>query len=467
MYEYKDGRVVKKEITKEKGIYTSLIYFKDIFNTTFKLPVNLDKEELLIKAEENVFNESSLDLTKEYKINYYFKKFDDYYLVDAFIAEVGVLEERFASFVKQVKYIDFISPAFYVFSEYYDIQNVSAANDIFIYFTEEDAFVAGYKDKEFIFVKSLDKFSKLLAATDLKKEEIIKLLKEKGLNKELYENEDLFNQIDSFFSQFFMKVNNLINYSKNFYHIENINNIYFYSDMEINNFFETYAPFWDLSGISFKKFAIDSEYDPFEYCAVIYNAKHLTDEEVNFSVFLRPPKFYKTQSGQFILFSLFVLLLVLGDAGYRYFVINQQENDILMLKKSLQKKEKKLKLTKLYIKKYKNNIKKEREIIANIDTQINDIASKINYLYDIKTAKLTFNEIAEIVNFTAKNNLKLINFSKNNDQIQVTIQSGLDNSNLIPKLLKKLLYLGYKDISSKKIENNQNSYTTVIKYTDE
>jgi len=107
MYEYKDGRVVKKEITKEKGIYTSVIYFKDIFNTTFKLPVNLDKEELLIKAEENVFNESSLDLTKEYKINYYFKKFDDYYLVDAFIAEVGVLEERFASFVKQVKYIDF------------------------------------------------------------------------------------------------------------------------------------------------------------------------------------------------------------------------------------------------------------------------------------------------------------------------------------------------------------------------
>jgi len=467
MYEYKDGRVVKKEIKKDKGVYTSLIYFKDVFDNTFKLSADLEGEELLIKAEEHIFNESSLDLTKEYKINYHFKKFDDYYLVDAFIAEAEVLQNRFAPFIKQVKYIDFISPAFFVFEEYYDIQNLSPANDIFIYFTEEDAFITGFKDKKFVFVKSLDKFSKLSAAVDLKKEELIKLLKEKGLNRELYENEELFNKIDTFFSQFFMKVSNLINYSKNFYHIETFKHIYFYSDMEINNFFETYSPFWNLSGIELKKFEIESEYDPFEYCAAVYNAKHFNDENINFSIFLRPPKFYKTQSGQFIIFSIVVLLLVLSDAGYQYFVINQQENKILTLKKVLKKREKKLKLTKLYIKKYQNKIQKERKNIANVDIQLNDISSKIDYLYDIKTERPVFNEIAEVVNFTTINGLKIVSFDKNDSTLQLTVRTSIEKSELIARLLKRLLELGYKDISSKKIENRENSYLTVIKYSDE
>ena len=467
MYEYKDGRVVKKEIKKEKGIFTSLIYFKDIFNNTFKLPVDLSEEELLIKAEEYIFNESSLDLSKEYKTSFYFKKFEDYYLVEAFIVDVEILENRFRPLLKKVEYIDFISPAFFIFEEYYDIHNIVPESDIFIYFTEEDAFITGFKDKKFVFVKSLDKFSKLSAATDLKSEELIKLLKEKGLKKELYEDEQLFNQIDTFFSHFFMKVSNLINYSKNFYHIETFNHIYFYSNIEINNFFETYSPFWDLSGIIFKKFEIESEYDPFEYCATLYNAKHLNDEEINLSPFTRPPKFYKTQSGQFIIFSFFVLFLVLADAGYRYFIINTQANKILKLKHSLKQKDRKLKLSKIHLKNYKERIKVERSLIVNVETQINDIYSKIDYLYNIKTRASVFNEVAQIMNFTMTNGLKIINFKKDNHDIMITIQSTINNSSLIAKLLKMLLQAGYKNVSSKKIENNKNSYLTVIKYSDE
>jgi len=467
MYEYKDGRVVKKEIKKEKGIFTSLIYFKDIFNNTFKLPVDLTKEELFIKAEEYIFNESSLDLNKEYKISFCFKKFEDYYLVDAFIVDVNILEKQFKPLLKKVEYIDFISPAFFVFEEYYNINNILPENDIFIYFTEEDAFIAGFKNKKFLFVKSLDKFSTLLTATDLKSEELIKLLKEKGLKKELYEDEHLFNQIDTFFSHFFMKVSNLINYSKNFYHIETFNYLYFYSNIEINNLFETYKPFWDLSSIIFKKFEIESEYDPFEYCATLYNAKHLNDEEINLSPFIRPPKFYKTQIGQFIIFSLFVIFLLLADAGYKYSIINKQENKILKLQQYLKQKDRKVKLTKNYIEKYKEKIKKEKVQITNVETQINDIYAKINYLYNIKTGNSVFNEFAQVLNFTMKNGLNILTFKKDDNHLNITIQSTINNSSLIAKFLKMLLQAGYKNVSSKKIENNKNSYLTVIKYSDE
>jgi len=468
MYEYKDGRVVRKSLKKENGLYTSTIFFKDIINHTFKLPADLEKEDLLIKAEENLYNEAPIYLEDEYKINYHFKKFDDYYIVDAFAVKVELLKKKFASFLKEVKYIDFISPAFFVFEEYYNIkENITPKNDIFIYFTKEDAFMVGFRDKEFVFVKSLDKFSKLLNFINLKEEDLIKILKEKGLNKDLYGSDAFFDQIDSFFSQFFIKVVNIINYSKNFYHINSFDNIYFYSDMKINNIFEYYSSFWSLSGINFTKFEISSDYDPFEYCATIYNAKHFNLEDVNFSIFLRPPRFYQTQSGQFIIFSFFILLLILGDGLYKYMMINKQKANIIKLQKEVLQKEKKVKFMQKYINEYTKEIKKEKTTLANIETQINDISAKINSLYKIKKQIPLFNEIGEIINFTTKNDLKITNFEKNKNNFKITITSNIDNSSLIPKLLKILLKKGYKNVSSKRIINNKNGYITVIKYSYE
>jgi hypothetical protein len=467
MYEYKDGRVVKKELKKEKGIYTSIIYFKDIFNHTFKLPADLNKDELIIEAEKTVFNEATLDLTKEYKINYKFQKFDDYYLVDAFIAEVDRLKEEFSEIIKKFKYIDFIGGAPFVFEEYYNIANIIPKNDIFIFFTPKDAFLVGFKDKKFVFVKSLDKFSKLAAITNLKEDALITLLKEKGLNKTSYENDEFFNKIDSFFSQFFMKVNNLINYSKNFYHLDSIERIFFYSNIDINNLIENYSDFWNLSGIEFKKFELQSDYDPFEYCVTVYNAKNCLNENVNFSIFLRPPKFYKTKSGKFAVFSFIILMFLLSDGIYKYYLINNQQKQISRLQNLFHKKEKELKLVKLYIKKYKEKINKEKENIANIDTQTEDISSKISYLYYLKVKKPLFNEIADVVDFAVKHNLQIIKFEKNKSKINLMIKSNIDNSNLMAKFVKKLINLGYKNVFSDKITNKKNRYITVIKYNDE
>jgi hypothetical protein len=467
MYEYIDGRVVKKDLKKEKGIYTSIIYFKDIFNHTFKLAGEFDEEELIIKAEETLFNEATLDFTKEYKINYKFQKYDGYYLVDAFIVEVDKLKEEFSDILDEFKYIDFISAAPFVFEEYYNISNVTPQTDIFIYFTPKDAFVVGFKDKEFLFVKSLDKFSILSKQVQLSDEELIKILESKGLNKELYEDEIIYNTIESFFSQLFMKVNNLVNYSKNFYHLEEINRIYFYSNIKINHLIESYENFWHLSGIEFKKFEIESEYDPFEYCATIYNAKNYLNDDLNFSVFTRPPKFYKTEVGKLTIFSFFVLLLILSDALYKYFVIQKQEENISYLKHKLKKREKQFNLVNLYIKKYQKKINNQREVIANINQQINDLSVKIDYLYNIKLNKPLYSEIANILNFLNRNELNLIKFEKDNNDYFLFIQSKDEHSKLLAKFINYLIDLGYKGVSSKKIINQNGKYVTKVRFSNE
>jgi len=468
MYEYKNGRVVKKELKPEKGIYTSLIYFKDIFNNTFKLSSDINEEDLIIEAETQLFNSGTIDLAKDYQITYKFQKFDDYYLVDAFIIEVDKLEQKFSDILKTFKYIDFISAAPFVFEEYYDIVNITPKIDVFIYFTKEDAFIVGFKEKKFVFVKSLDKFSKLVSALNMKEDEVIKLLQENGLDKEKYEDENIAMQVDTFFSQFFMKVNNLINYSKNFYHLEQVDRIFFYSDIKINHLIENYVDFWNLSGIEFKKFEIESsEYDPFYYTACIYNAKNYENEELNFSPFIRPPVFYKTETGKFIIFSSIVLFIVLMDAFYQYWIIHNQEKKLSELQRAFHKKERQLKLVKTYVKKYKNKIKKEKETILKTTNRIDDISSKINYLYTIKTKDKLYNQIADIINFITKHNLKLLKFEKTNNNFTILVSSSINNSNLLANFIQYLIKLGYKNVLTKEISNTKNSYITQIRYSNE
>ncbi|WP_024791862.1 hypothetical protein [Lebetimonas sp. JS138] len=110
---------------------------------------------------------------------------------------------------------------------------------------------------------------------------------------------------------------------------------------------------------------------------------------------------------------------------------------------------------------------KEKENTANIDTQTEDISSKIDYLYGLKVKKSLFNEIADAVDFAVKHNLQIIKFEKNKNKINLMIKSNIDNSDLIAKFVKKLIDLGYKNVFSNKITNKKNRYITVIKYNDE
>jgi len=177
LYIYENDRVVRKEYSKDKGIVTSTILLKDIYNINFKLPKDLKKEELIIEAEKYVFTEGALDYTKQYKINYIFQDLGDFYFVDAFVVELETLKEIFASHLKLYKYIDFISPAPLVFKEYYNITNIKPQVDVFIYFNQEDAFLSCFKNGEFVFTKSINKLNVLSANLNISVEECIELLK--------------------------------------------------------------------------------------------------------------------------------------------------------------------------------------------------------------------------------------------------------------------------------------------------
>ncbi len=466
LYIYENGRVVRKELSYKKGIVTASLGYKNVLSISFKLAKDIEEEMLDIEVERYLFNEASLDYTKEYKIIYVYQDLGEFYHIDAFVVEVNVLKKEFDKYIKIFKYIDFISFKPFAFEAFYEIKNITPKNDVFIYLDKEESFMSCFREGKFVFVKSLNKLSVLAKEIGVDIDELINILSEKGLNKEKYEDENTYFKIENFFSQFFMKVNNLINYSINYYSFSKIERIYFYSSFKIPYLIENYKGFWEFSGIEFNRYEIATDYDYFDYTALIYNSKHYKNEKENFSIFIRPLPFYRRKSGVFFITLGVVSLIILADAFIKYQMLLNQEKKIAFLEKKLKLKQKEIKLIRIKVKKYKERIAKLKEINSNIQGQIDDVYQKVLLLKNIQQQSPFSNIMADLVFLLNKYHLKISSFYKKDRHVEIIVATTFDNSYQIARFLKALSKLGYKNIDSSEILNDKEVYLSKVSYDE-
>jgi len=466
IYVNENGRVVRKDFGFEKGVVTSALKYKYIFNITFKLPKNLDKDMLEIEAEKYIFTEGSLDYTKDYKINFFFKEYEDFYNVEAFIVDMEVLKREYEEYLKTYKFIDFITLKPFVFEAYYDISKLPKKRDVFIFFNEEDAFLSCFVDGEFIFVKSLNKLETLAKELNLSLKDTVSLLQEKGLDVQNYEEKVQFEIVESFFSQFFMKVNHLLSYASSYYKVDNIERMFFYSPFNIKGLFEKYKEFWNLSGVEFREYKVKTDYDSFDYTAVVYNSKHYKNEKENFSIFPRPIPFYKTHSGILIILILAVGLGGAVDAFFKYYTMLEQEEYIAKLRNQLSHRKKQIQTLKALINKYDKQIALLESKNRKLKSEIEDISKKIDYLHSIQMKKLSANELADLAFELKKYHLKLLSFKKEKSHIKVSIISDFDNSADVAKFMQGMYKRGYKNVNLAKIENFNGIYISEVSYDE-
>jgi CII-binding regulator of phage lambda lysogenization HflD len=263
-----------------------------------------------------------------------------------------------------------------------------------------------------------------------------------------------------------MKVSNLINYSVSYYGLSKINRIFFYSSFEIENLYESFVSFWDLSGIEFKKYEIPTDYDFFDYTAAVYNAKFYQKEDENFSIFPKPTPFYKTKTavlaGLIVLFS----VLIAADIFMKYQTINKQNHQMLIFNKKISKNKREQNLFKSAILKYQKQINEIKEKNSALQKQISDISEKILFLKNIQNKRILSNQFADLVNELKKYHLKLLLFEKKDNHIELIIMSKFKDSSNAAKFMEDLYNLGYKNVSSTEIENNDGIYISKVSYDE-
>ena len=466
---YKYDETISKldnlEINKN-DIITSSLDISDVITYTLRLPKATPKEQIETEIELQFYENAGVDQNKQFKIVYILKEIenDDNYVVEVIAIDEEKLHKIYSNIIDKVSYIDFISFCAFSFEEFYKLYNKEAKRDAFVYLDKNQSFVAIYENGEYLYSKSLTSLSILLKHLSINYEEFVKIMADKGVIKENYEMEEFLTagEIDKFFSDYFVAINNRVAYGKSVFYLDNIDNLYFYTPFKIKGL-ETFNEFWENLNVNFEIIPIE-EINFLDKLSIIYNKNHLDDEK-NLSIFPRPPKFYKTKTFQLLMVILGTILVFGGDFGYRYYKNSQLQNQINKLDKQISQAKQRLKQLKVENKKDLELLDKYNKQIAYIEKKerfiTNVTQTSLKLINDEKLSKdlVIFSKLLE------KNDLYAFEMKKDlNNTFEIGVYTNDSNRKNISVFMKDLALHNYYNVKTEQILFNKNRYISVIRF---
>jgi len=294
----------------------SYLNTKDFITAQIEISKNIPEEDLSDAINSKAYDELALDQAVEYYIHF-IETFDvldeDNRHFHVFIVDPNDLTERFSNVVEKVKYIDIIIPAPLLIKSLYTKELIDNNGvHCFIYIQEHDTSLTIYRNQEFVYTKSL-KYSLL----DMH-ERFCDLYGERIPYDEFldfYQNADL-KTTQSEYKQYFIKlfkellsnINDILTYAKRAFEIEKFEHVYIGSQEQSKT--QLYEILEVELNIHASEFTFDYGFEISEgyYIDQLHALMQLytllpADEKYlcNFTIYKRPPKFIKRESGKLII----------------------------------------------------------------------------------------------------------------------------------------------------------------------
>jgi hypothetical protein len=315
----------------------SALRTKSFLSAKIQISKNIDEEDRTDVIENKAYEELGLDMATEYKISFYEvpEEQDEANLVfNVFVVDPHDFKEEFAPVIDKIRYIDHIYPVPLLMRALYKKEIIRDEGiDCFIYFSDHDAFLTLYKDGEFLYTKelkfTLSEIHELFCEIYGERvtfENFLTLFTEEGLRTTNAENKEFLIKL---FNEMFTQINDVINFAKRAYEIEEINKLYIGSSAGVifgmDEFAQTILGIKTLNfdfeyGLEVNEFYVDQIHQ-----LLHLNAQLVADDryELNFTIFDRPPPFVKRESGKIILLAAGTLLVSsiypLWNVGYTTF----------------------------------------------------------------------------------------------------------------------------------------------------
>ena len=450
----------------KEDIITSSLNISEVISYIFKLPKTGTIEELKPQAEIYFYENAGLDLTKKYKTFYLFKEIEqdeDNFIVEAIAVAEDVLSNKYKDVVSEYRFIDYISLSFLSFETFYNLYKKEKKRDAFVYLDDKNSFISVFEDGKYLYARTLPSLNIILKNIGIDYNKFTEIISSKGLDKEEYNagEEIIVDELNRFFSDYFMNINNRISYGRSIFYLENVDNIYFYTPFEIKGLDEL-KTFWDLSGINFEKLPIENV-DFLNKVSLEYNSLHYQDE-VNFSIFPRPPKFYKTKTFHLFLVIFISSLIFGGDYFYRDYTNKQLQQQIKTIKSRLNKKN-----SELTVLRAKNQAILEE--VTKYEKEIGEIQTKIDFIRDVLKASFNYLDLPKtnkdfllLSNLLQKYKLETVLITYKENQFFIAVYTKTNKRDSISKFMNDLIYAGYKNVRTNEINNINNLYTSVIRF---
>jgi len=284
-------------------------------NSQIEISKNIPDEDILDAINNKAYDELALDQAVEYQIQYIetFNNLDDENRhFHIFIVDPLTILDTHAKTIEKIKYIDVIIPAPLLIKSLYS-KEIIEDNGVhcYIYFQENDAFITIYNEKEFVYTKSI-KYSLLqmherfceLYGEQVPYKEFLNFIKSVNLKESDSAYVEFFIKL---YKELFANLNDILTYVKRAFEIEKIDHIYIGSQVQtVTKLDEMIETELNIKASTFEfDYGFESN-DTFidQLHALMHIYTTLGEDEKyqnNFTVFHRPPKFTKRESGKIIM----------------------------------------------------------------------------------------------------------------------------------------------------------------------
>ncbi|MCF6172860.1 MAG: hypothetical protein L3J44_03650 [Campylobacteraceae bacterium] len=469
-YEYikNEIKVNKLEKSKKDSFFTSYIPAKDIITASIEMSRSIPDDDLKDAIEIKVYDELGLDSAVNYSITYLETETNDTRnrIYNVFVIDSTLVDERLTPVKKHTRYIDYVTGAPFLLQSLYKKNLLEPDTvDCFVYFQKEDAFLAIYRDGEYMYSKSLhysltqinEKFCELLGER-IDEKDFNNLLTNEGLKGS---NLDYQQHLMKLFGEIFLYINDVLVYAKRSYSLETIDRIYIGSEigelLGLDEYAQSYlgleAHEFNFSiAINSKEWYIDQIHILMILSAQVYFDEK--DDNLNFSSFKRPPPLSERTSGKLlgtVIASIIISLAYPGyQLGYDYF---------LQIKLASQRK--------VFVKLNKRTIIIKRELasIKNAKNKVNTLLKKESKKFEFR--KKLLNEIyakkisypmkalilSELFKISNKYKSKIISADFKDGKLVFDIQNRSDKK--ITEFIQELTKLNKYKINTDKIVKDE------------
>lgn len=452
------NEIVNPTYNKEQYVI-SYLNTKSFINSSITISKNIPDEDLYDALYNKAYDEFGLDQAIIYQIQYIetFNALDEENRsFHIFIIDPTIIDDIFKSSIEKVKYIDYIVPSPLLLKSLYDKEILTQERvvDCFIYFQENDTFIAIYKDKNFIYSKSInysllqmhERFCEIYAQ-NIEYKEFINFLSNEDLK---ISNSPYKTAIIKLYKEIFANINDVLTYVKRALEIDKIDSIYIDTELSsITKLDEISEVELSIKSSSFNfNYGFKSDKSPhidyIHYLMQIYTTVSTAQRYgCNFTAYHRPPKFTKRASGKIILFAAASLILAFIYPISYWALTHAQSLQYKLLEENYRVTHE-IKITR----ETTLNIKKrEKEKISELLAQEEqEYIDKRNTLIKIHDVKVNYPMKADLLHTLTKD---LNNYSV---QLEFASYSETDNNSS-----SKELHLGLVSSNDKKI-------TDFIKY---
>ncbi len=456
---------LKKLSYKSNFFYSTYLANKDMIIAPIEVAAGIDGDDLEGMIEDRAYEELGLDPAQEYIIRYQEieAREGQQKTYQLFVIDKNKYTEIFEPLRKQIKYIDLIVPAPLLYRSLYDMDVLSPKGvHAYLYFTHYDTFVTFYRDGRYLYSKSIPfsldqiyhRYCEMIGDT-VDEAKFFKTLQKDGL-KTL--QSDFQQNLMKLFGEIFISINDIIIYTKRAYDLEVIDQMFIGSELGaiagLDEYVQNYLGFHSTPlDFNFDLRTDEWHTDQMQYMLAVSALKYIDDPagQINFTLYPKPPTFFKRPAGQIAALVLLALVAALALPIYHY--VSASMNDIQTYKYKMeeQKLAKEVAKYKRILGQKKSEYDQASKVLKELSERFLAKEKTLRTIYDKKVHyRLKSDQFISFGKDLLKNGVKTDAITSNMDSFSISLVAPSDKK--ITELIKDVSKKYYNDIDLIDIE---------------